>query len=137
MKKGSGKPSRIRGTEIHVQSMPQPARKGVRSRTWIYPLAAAAVIIILLLIINPCTLCHNRKVENETSKAIRWIEWGISYSEIDKKAEVEKKMAALRTRRANAAKKEQKETTVIRPVEEKKVLDFGTKLELVPPPSTR
>jgi hypothetical protein len=137
MKKGTGKPSRIKGPEIHVQTVYAPPREEARSRTWIYPLAVAAALIILLLIINPCSRCHNRTVQDGKSSAFRWLEWGIRSSDIDKKAAIEKERLAFKMRRRIPAKKEQKETTIIKPVEEKKVIDFGTKLELVPPPSTR
>ena len=137
MKKSSGKPSRIKGPEIRVQKVSDSGREVVGSRRWIYSLAVVAALIIVLLIINPCTRCHNRKDKNEKLSVIRWLEWGIRSSEIDKKAAIEKERLARLARRIATTKKDQKETSMRKPIEEKKIIDFGTKLELVPPPSTR
>jgi hypothetical protein len=136
MKKGAGKPSRIRGSENRIHIMYDPGKKKAGSRAWLYSLAVAAVLILLVLIINPCTRCHTSKYKNETSSAIRWIEWGIRSSNVDKKAAIEKERLSFLMKRRITTKKEQKETPAVKPAE-KKVIDLGTKLELIPPPSTR
>lgn len=67
---------------------------------------------------------------------IRWIEWGIRSSGIEKRPLLSKKRPARETRIITKIKKEPKDSSNIKSVEEKKIIDFGTKLELVPPPDS-
>ena len=68
---------------------------------------------------------------------IRWIEWGIRSSDIEKNPSLAKKRpthaARIITSTKKELKKEHKEASNIKSAEEKKIIDFGTKLDLIPP----
>jgi hypothetical protein len=140
MKKSTGKPSRIKGPENRIQVLSEPAKKEVNSRKWVYPVAAVTVLIIILMIIFPCSRRHNNEDRTGKRSMIRWIEWGICSSGIEKKPPLSKKRPAhaarIITSTKKELKKEHKESSSIKSAEEKKIIDFGTKLELVPPPDS-
>jgi hypothetical protein len=136
MKKSTGKPSRIKGPENRIQVLSEPAKMKVNSRKWVYPVAAVTALIILLMIIFPCSRRHDHKDQIRNVSMIKWIEWGVRSSGIERKPLLSKKRQARETRIITTIKKEYKEASNIKTIEEKKVIDFGTKLELVIPPDS-
>jgi hypothetical protein len=137
MKKSTGKPSRIKGPKNRIQALSVLATKEVNSRKWVYPLTAVTAIIILLMIIFPCSRRHNHKDQIKKVSMLKWIEWGIRSSGVEKKPLLSKIRPAGETRIITTIKKkEHKEASNIKSTEEKKIIDIRTKLELIPPPDT-
>jgi hypothetical protein len=102
-----------------------------------YPLAAVTAVIMVLLIIRPCSRCHTTPDQNRRLSATQWIERGIRSTDLNKNAILEKNKMKSQVRRITAPASEKTKAASIKSAKEKKIIDFGIKLELIPPPKTR